>query len=348
MMLVGRLVAAVVVALCATGHAQAQKIPPGKPQAAGARAPASAKPLSTLQRQQINEWTVGLAGGQLEGAPIRLAAEISRVVNDGNDLHVLPIVTRGPTENLNDLLYLKGVDLAIISSDSLDLYKAQMPDIQNRITYILSLFPSELHVFVRPEIASLRDLAGKKVNFNTQGTAAAYTGPLLFSRLGIEVNKTFIPHPLALEQMKKPDGDMAAVVFITSKPVDLFLKGKWESGFKFLPVPYDERLEDYYLPAMLEAADYPSLIAPGRPVNTVAALTILVAYKWEPDSDRYRRVSRFVENLFSRFDGLQAAGFDPKWRDVNLYARVPGLARFPAAQQWLDSHGPQTGAGARR
>ena len=34
-------------------------------------------------------------------------------------------------------------------------------------------------------IQGLNDLAGKKVNFNTQGTAAAYSGPLIFSRLGL-------------------------------------------------------------------------------------------------------------------------------------------------------------------
>src|SRR4029077_1308769 len=137
---------------------------------------------------------VGLAGGLLEGAPIRLAYETARVANDGNHLHVLPIVKRGPTENVNDLLYLKGIDMAIIASDSLEEYKSQVPDIQRRLAYILNLFPSELHIFVRPEINSLRDLAGKKVNFNTQGTAAAYSGPLIFSRLGLEVEKTFIPH----------------------------------------------------------------------------------------------------------------------------------------------------------
>src|SRR5207244_12662042 len=123
----------------------------------------------TQMRQQINEWTVGLAGGLLEGAPIRLATEISRVVNDGSSMHVLPIVTRGPTENVNDLLFLRGVDMAIISSDSLEEDKAQVPDIQRRLTYILHLFPSELHIFVRPAIRSLGDLAGKKVNFNTLG-----------------------------------------------------------------------------------------------------------------------------------------------------------------------------------
>jgi len=207
-----------------------------------------ASPKDSEIRERVNATTIGLAGGLLEGAPIRFATEIARVVSDGGTTHVLPVVTRGPTENVNDLLYLKGVDMAIIASDSLEEYKSQVPDIQNRISYILNLFPSELHVFVRPEIKSLQDLVGKKVNFNTQGTAAAYTGPLVFSRLQLNVNKTFIPHPVAMEQMKKPDSDMAAVVFITSKPIDPFLKGRWDPGFKFLPVPYDRRFADGLVP----------------------------------------------------------------------------------------------------
>jgi hypothetical protein len=127
---------------------------------------------------------------------------------------------------------------------------------------LLSLFPSELHIFVGPEIRSLSDLAGKKVNFNTQGTAAAYSGPLIFSRLGVDVEKMFIPHPLALGQLKR--GEIAGVVFVTSKPVDAFVKGKWEQGFKFLAVEYSSKFEDYYLPSYLEPADYPNLVAKGE------------------------------------------------------------------------------------
>jgi TRAP-type uncharacterized transport system substrate-binding protein len=189
----------------------------------------------------MNAWTVGVAGGLLEGAPLRLAAEIARVVDDGPNLHVLPVVTRGATENVNSLLYLRGIDAAIINSDALEEYKSQVPDIQRRLAYILNLFPSELHIFVRPEIESLNDLTGKRVNFNTQGTAAAYSGPLIFSRIGLEVDKTFIPHQVALEQMRK--GEVAGVVFITSKPVDAFVRGRWEPGYKFLPIPYDSKFE---------------------------------------------------------------------------------------------------------
>ena len=308
-------------------HSQ-QHNPPSRPQET-----ANAKP-----KEVMNAWTVGLAGGLLEGAPIRLAAEMARVVDDGDNLHVLPVVTRGPTENVNSLLYLRGIDTAIINSDSLDEYKSVVRDIQGKVTYVLNLFPSELHVFVRPEIQSLNDLVGKKVNFNTLGTAAAYSGPLIFSRLGLDVEQTFIPHQVALEQMRKGEGGMAAVVFITSKPVDAFVRGRFEPGFKFLSVPYNSKMGDYYLPTTLDATDYPNLIKPGERVETIAVPTALVAFNWPTTSNRYDRVARFVDHLFSRIDKLQGPGFDPKWKSINLAATVPGLARFPAVQAWLDSH----------
>src|ERR1700692_1102239 len=102
---------------------------------------------------------------------------MARVANEEDKLHVLPIVTRGATENLNSLLYLRGVDAAIINTDALDEYKAQVPFIEQRLVYILSLFPAELHSFVRPEIRSLEDLRDKKVNFNETGQAAAASVP---------------------------------------------------------------------------------------------------------------------------------------------------------------------------
>jgi TRAP-type uncharacterized transport system substrate-binding protein len=313
-------------ALCAPSSAR----PPIKPNVAQVARSATEAQV----KERLNAWSVGLAGGLLEGAPIHFATEIARVVNDGGVMHVLPIVTRGPTENVNDLLYLKGVDAAIINTDSLEEYKSQVPEIQQRITYILSLFPSELHIFVRPEIHSLKDLVGKKVNFNTQGTAAAYSGPLIFSRLGLDVEKMFIPHPVALEQLRR--GEIAGVVFVTSKPVDAFVKRKWEEGFKFLPVDYDVKFEDYYLPSYLDSSDYPNLIAKNERIATIGVPTILAAYNWRPGSDRYRRVERFVDDLFGRVDKLKTRGFDPKWKDVNLSAKVPGLQRFKAAQEWLD------------
>src|SRR6476646_3745796 len=169
------------------------------------------------QKDRINSWTVGLAAGRIEGAPLLLASELARVLDDGDDMRVLPIVTRGPFDNVYDLLYLRGVDAAIVYGDVLDHFKNK-PEIAGawkRINYLLNLFPSEAHMFVRPEINSMQDLAGKVVNFNSQGTAAAYSGPIIFKQLGIDIKATFIPHSVAMEKMKAGD-EVAGTFWISS------------------------------------------------------------------------------------------------------------------------------------
>jgi len=328
----------VILGLQGRAEAQAAGAPAGKP---SSQTSSSVAGSEGMVRDKLNAWTVGLAGGQLEGAPIRLAAEIARVVDDGDNLHVLPIVTRGPAENVEDLLYLKGVDVAIINTDALDQFKQLVPDIQRRITYILNLFPSELHIFVRPEIKSLDDLKGKKVNFNTAGTTAAYSGPIIFDNLKIDVEKTFIPHQVALEQMRTGQDGMEAVVFVTTKPIDAFLHKHWEPGFKFLPVELNDL--GLYLPSSLTSNDYPDLIPAGQEVHTIAIPTILAAYNWQVGSERYKRVARLTDYLFDRLGKLHEPGFHPAWKDVNANARVPGLNRFPAAQEWLDKAHVATG-----
>jgi len=307
------------------------------PAAAQSRAGRSMNAAEAAAKIKLNASTVGLAGGLLEGAPIRIAAEIARVVDEADGLHILPVVTRGPAENVEALLYLRGIDAAIINSDALEQFRALVPNIEQRVGYILNLFPSELHIFVRPEIQSRADLSGKKVNFNTPGTTAAYSGPLIFERLALDVDRTFIPHPAALEQMRRGEGGIAAVVFMTSKPVDAFLRGRWDPGFKFLPVGIEEAdFLNFYLPSVLTSKDYPQLIPDGQEVSTISVPTILAAYNWPKNSDRYVRLARLVESLFSRFDQLRAPGFHAAWRDVNLTAEVPGLRRFAPAQEWID------------
>ena len=306
--------------------------------AAAAQAPARPVVLTDQQQKdRINSWTVGLAAGRLEGAPLLLAAELARVLDDGDNMRVLPIMTRGPFDNVYDLLYLRGVDAAIVYGDVLDHFKGK-PEFAaswRRINYLLNLFPSEVHVFARPEITSLRDLAGKVVNFNTPGTAANFSGPIIFKQLGIEVKATFIPHNVAMEKMRKSD-EVAATFWLSTKPLPQFLKGKWPEGFKFLPVEYSDKLE-YYAPAQLEYADYPNLIPEGQQVETISVPSVLAVYDWPKDTDRYRRLVRLVDYLFDRFEKLQKEpGYHERWKDVNLAAQVPGWQRFRPLQERLD------------
>lgn len=316
--------------------AQAQRKAAQTP-ASQTRVPLEGVPERQL-REKINAWVVGVAAGKLEGAPIRLVEEMSRVLDDGDNMQVLPIITRGPSYNVHALLYLRGIDLAVINGDVLDYFgkKQNIANINNRINYITQLFNSELHILARPEIKSLADLAGKPVNFNTKGTSAAFTGPIIFDRLGIKAKKTFIPHPVAMQQMKKSD-KFAAVVFVTAKPVRPLVKKKWPKGFKLLSVPFNEKLADLYLPATLSAKDYPKLVPPGQVLETIAVPTVLAAFNWSRNHGRYRKVQRFVDYLFDRFSRLQKEPFHPKWREINLAAKIPGWNRLPAAQAKLDA-----------
>jgi hypothetical protein len=293
--------------------------------------------IEARRKEAINANTVGLAAGRIEGAPLLFAAELARVLDDGDQMRVLPIVTRGIFDNVFDLLYLRGVDAAIVYGDVLEHFKKnpEIAGISRRINYIASLFPSELHIFVRPEINSLKDLEGKAVNFNTEGTAAAYSGPLIFERLGIKVDARFDPHTNAMQEMKKGD-KYAATVWISSKPLAPFLKGQWPQGFKFLPVPYADSLE-YYLPAYLEHDDYPALIPQGNRIATIAVPAVLAVYDWPADTERYRRMVRFVDYLFDRLPKLQnEPGYHKTWKDVSLAATVPGWQRFEPLTERLE------------
>lgn len=282
---------------------------------------------------RVNDWTVGIAGGLLEGTFIRFAAELAKVLDDGDNLRVLPIVTYGAAENVSDLLYLFGVDIAITYSDVLDQYKrsGEVKNIEQRINYISQLYIGELHIFARPEIRTLADLDGKKVGFNTKGAGPTMTGPILFERLGIHVEPVFINNAIAIEKMKS--GEIAAILHTVGKPNDLFTKLQPIPGFHFIPVEYNEKFADYYVPSTLSHDDYPNLIPEGKPIDTIGIPAVLAVYNWPKESDRYRRIERFIDYLFDRFDRLIQPSFHPKWEDVNLAATVPGWTRYPVADE---------------
>ncbi len=307
------------------------------PKATARPTPKSQSATDQAYKDKLNAWTVGLAAGRAEGAPLQFASELARVLDDGDNMRIVPMVTRGPFDNVFDLLYLRGVDAAIVYGDALDYFKnkPEFAGSWRRINYLVNLFPSEAHVFARPEIKSIEDLAGKTVNFNTQGTAAAYSGPIIFKQLGIDVKATFIPHSVAMEKMKQ-GSEVAATFWISSKPLAPFLKGKFPEGFKFVPIEYSDKLE-FYTPAYLEPSDYPSLIPQGQRIATISVPAVLAVYDWPKDTDRHQRLVRVVDYLFERFERLQKEpGYHEKWKDVNLAGNVPGWQRFKPLQDKLD------------
>jgi TRAP-type uncharacterized transport system substrate-binding protein len=298
------------------------------------RAPTAAETGETSKVQKINNWTVGLAGGLPEGTFIRLAAEIARNLNDPEELRVLPVITQGATDNVKDLLYLRGIDVAITNADVLDYFKNQerIPNIEKRINFISEMVISEVHLVVRPEINSVKDLEGKKVSLGGKGAGQSTTGPIVFKRLGVTPEFVYVNNAIALEKMKT--GEIEAIVNNGAKPLNLLTSFKNDGGFKILSIPID-RFDEYYIPATLTSQDYPGFIKPGEKVETLGVQTVLAVYNWPRESDRYRRVQRFIERYFDMFERFHVPPYHPKWKSVNLAANVPGWIRYVVAEEKL-------------
>ncbi len=306
--------------------------------AALAQAPSEARTATDEAsiKARMNQWTVGLAAGLPDGGFVRFASEMARTMDDGDNMRLIPMVTRGTTTNIADLLYLRGVDVAITYADAFDFYSKQsgLSNINDRIRYALRFFIADIHIYARDDIKSLQDLRGQKVAVGTSGVAAALTGPLIFRRLGIDIQTVPVGGPVALERLHS--GQVAAMVYVASKPGELFHGMKADPGYHFVPVPYTKEFWDYYYPSMIKADNYPALLPPGSSIDTIAVPSVLAVYNWKPGTDRADRVNRFVETLFSNLARLQEPPFHPGWKDINLDAKVPGWKRYPYADALLE------------
>jgi uncharacterized protein len=282
---------------------------------------------------QANAGTVGVISGGVDGTYIRIASDLAAVLDDGDRLRVLPVVGKGSLQNVADILYLRGIDIGIVQSDVLTYGKRKQihPGIDQSIQYITKLYDEEVHVLAGRDIAKLDDLADRKVNVDVRGSGTSMTAAVLFESLGIPVQPTNDDQNTALEKLKK--GEIAALVYVSGKPARLFTGLGAGSGFHLIPVPITKPLLETYLPAQFDHTDYPQLV--DAPVDTIAVGSVMAAFAWPPGQERYKKVARFVDAFFGRFQLFMQPPRHPKWKDVNLAAQVPGWTRFGPAQDWL-------------
>jgi TRAP transporter TAXI family solute receptor len=283
---------------------------------------------------RANAGTVGVISGGVDGTYIRIAADLASVLDDGENLRVLPIIGKGSLQNLSDILVLRGIDIGIVQSDVLAYARRErlLPGVDTLIQYIAKLYDEEVHVLARSGIERLQDLEGKVVNIDLRGSGTAMTASLLFDGLGINIRPGHDTQDVALEKLRR--GEIAALVYVAGKPARLFAGLPQDSGLRFLSVPMTDALLETYLPSRLASTDYPTLIPRDTVVETIAVGAVMAVYAWPANTERHRKVARFVNALFEKFPRFQQPPRHPKWREVNLSAQVPGWTRFavtPAA-----------------
>jgi len=285
------------------------------------------------EREKANENLLMVLGGTLGGPWIQMAQDMAVAVSDGDNLRVLPLAGGGGKSNLRDVLLVRGLDLGITRLDVLNDARASGefgPNLDRRIAYVAALAVDMLQLLARPEINSLKDLHGKKMNILPKGSVV----PIILKTLGVEIDEVNLTIPDGIEQMRT--GKIYATACICSVPIPAYRSLSSDLGFRLLEVPYIAEHEASYLPASLSGETYPNLIAKGSKVQTVGSPLVLTTYSWAPGTDRYRKIEKFVNAFFSNFDQLRQPPRHPSWQDVNLSASIRGWQRFPPAQQWLD------------
>jgi len=285
--------------------------------------------------ERLNANTIAIVSGNADVTGAAIVNDLCSVLDDGENLRILPVVGKDGAQDIRDVRFLKGVDLGITQSVLLNALQQtrELGNLGDQVAYLGKLFNEEMHVFVRADsgITSIEQLAGKKVNF---GDAVARQ---VFQELGIRPAELGLAQAEALEELKS--GDIAANVLMIGKPAASIAKlAGAGAGLRLLPVPFAKQLRNDYLPSSLGHDDYPALVEAGHSVDTIAVSTVLIAYNAPADSDRYRRIAKFVNAFFAKLGDLQKPPHHPKWRETNLAAVLPGWTRFAAAEDWLKRH----------
>jgi uncharacterized protein len=299
---------------------------------------ARASQRATLaQQKKLNDNTLMILGGNPGTSYFSMAHDIASALGGGDGLRLVALDAPGGTDSLQDLLMLRGVDLALVSVNALVSANATGtfgPALTDRLSYLTTLYGEEIHILAGPGIGAFEGLRGKKIAVPPQDGNADFTVRDLLRRLHVEAEVVKLAPADAVDEVRS--GNVAALALMGGKPLR-FVSGLPKDGsLHLLALPSTPALEDAYAPAGLRADDYPTLIPPGQTIDTVSVSAVLVANsaaKWEDSS---HRIARFIPAFFGALSVLAGPQRHPKWDEVNLAATLPGWTRTAAAKDWLD------------
>lgn len=266
------------------------------------------------------------------------ASDLAALMEAERDLRVLPVVGHGPVEAVRDLLFLRGIDAGIVPSDTVAYMRKQglIEDVDKKVTYIARLGSAQLHVIARKDIESLKDLAGKKINIGAASEARFVTASLVFDSLGISYIPVEGREADAAELLRS--GKVDAIVLLAPQPSPIAEDLAKSGGFKLLNITGNDELNEIYAPAMLTAKSYHGLAPESGVTETLSVSYAIAVFDWKKGTDRYYKLRKFADVLYSGIGDLQNGQWSAGWTDVNLSADLPGWTRYVTADEWLASH----------
>lgn len=281
--------------------------------------------------REANTNTVSIIASPPGETALEITHDLATVLHCVDGLRIIPIAGRGDRNNVYDLLFLRGVDMAIVRADVLDYLQETgefTKDLKDRILYVAPLFEQELHLIAPTSIASVADLKGKIVNVGAPGSLGLAARRLLKAQ-GVDVVETKLDNALALERVI--DGGIDAMFITGGKPIPLLNQLERVSGLHLVPLPALDN--PVYKTGAFSQDDYPTLVPPGQTVPTVTVPSVLAVYNWPSDNERYVKNELFTRALFKRASYLRRPARHPKWANAPLTDQIAGWSQFAPAKE---------------
>src|SRR5215468_5930334 len=186
------------------------------------------------KKRQANDIAINVIVSGLSCTCARFAEDMRNVLNDlrPDGLRILPVLGVGGLQNLNDVLFLKNVDMGVVDEDNMRFLKARDPrlyaNIEQRVQYITKLYNSEFQVLARNDIKTYDDLRGKKVNFNLKDSQTEVTADTVFRALNIQTQRSYYDNDEALKRLIS--GEISAMIILTGAPQVTMSKVRKDDG----------------------------------------------------------------------------------------------------------------------
>ena len=290
---------------------------------AGAQTP---NPRTEVRKGLVSVLTDSIAdpGSRATRAINQLAAYANHMAN----VRVLPISGHGGVANVRDLLYLRGVDFAVLNSDVLtylDL-SGQYPDARKRLRYVTHLYDQKVFVLARNGIDVFDDLRGRRLVVMGEDGPGLVTAKSLLGLRKIDAAVEELGAGAVLDDASL--GRYDGAVLLSDELTRVRLGARMRQDYHLLPVRLTPELQKTYRSAVIDAQEAAGFSSAAN-VETVTVSTLLAVFNWAPSQVRYADVTNFIAALYSNLKGLRRPS-QSVWRQTDVFAASPGWTRFPA------------------
>lgn len=276
---------------------------------------------SSGDAQPLEDPVIRILGAGLSSDLSEILKDVADVTSDETGIRVLSILGDGSLNNLNDLLYLQGIDAALVPSDVLLNFRAAtaVRNLENKLSFIAQLGAVVTHLLAHESNRTIYSLAGKRVYMGERSSGSFITASNIFDRLNIGIDAVFgLDHAGALAQLKA--GELDAVFWMDVPPIGLLNLVDPSEDLHLIHIPTQGIDPDVYQIQQLTSDDY-RLIGE-EDIQSAAAQIALIAYAWPNDHPRHAKMKRFAGIFADKTEALQSGDYHRVLNDADFYSEV--------------------------